>query len=96
NVLITASNAALYSSFFNMTRDTSSLYGGVYQVSGKYSHVNGTTYYSLYDGNRWLGYLASWATVPYELRFLNVPYVSQFRPIMAPDGCAPAALSMAL
>ncbi|WP_372487218.1 L,D-transpeptidase [Lacticaseibacillus paracasei subsp. paracasei] len=65
NVLITASNAALYSSFFNMTRDTSSLYGGVYQVSGKYSHVNGTTYYSLYDGNRWLGYLASWATTPY-------------------------------
>ncbi|EGF47214.1 hypothetical protein AAULR_25896, partial [Lacticaseibacillus rhamnosus MTCC 5462] len=50
----------------------------------------------LYSGNKWLGYLASWATVPYGLKFLNVPYVSQFRPIVAPDGCAPAAMSMAL
>ena len=98
NVLITSSNAALYGSLskFNMIENTSSLYGHVYQVSGKYAHVNGTTYYSLYSGNKWLGYLASWATVPYGLKFLNVPYVSQFRPIVAPDGCAPAAMSMAL
>ena len=70
NVLITSSNVALYGSLsrFNMIGSTSSLYGQVYQVSGKYGHINGTTYYSLYSGNKWLGYLASWATVPYGLK----------------------------
>ncbi|EGF47059.1 hypothetical protein AAULR_26541, partial [Lacticaseibacillus rhamnosus MTCC 5462] len=45
NVLITSSNVALYGSLsrFNMIGSTSSLYGQVYQVSGKYGHINGTT-----------------------------------------------------
>ena len=32
--------------------------GKTVKATGKYSHVNGATYYSLYDNkNKWLGYI---------------------------------------
>lgn len=41
---------------------TTSIYGNQYKVTGKYVHLNGSTYYSLYNSsNKWLGYVNSQA-----------------------------------
>ncbi|WP_262316084.1 hypothetical protein [Lacticaseibacillus parakribbianus] len=42
--------------------NTSNYYNKVYQVKALYKHANGTTYYSLYSGSSWFGYLSAGAT----------------------------------
>lgn len=45
-------------SFTNKLGSTNERKGQTYRVNGKYVHLNGATYYSLYDeANNWLGYL---------------------------------------
>ncbi len=47
---------SLWQSFFG--RHTSAKLGLTYHTAGKYRHLNGTIYYSVYDAaDRWLGYL---------------------------------------
>ncbi|MGX7025777.1 MucBP domain-containing protein [Vagococcus hydrophili] len=44
----------------NVINSTDSLYGNTYQIRGRYEHVNGRTYYSLYDNKgKWQGYVDS-------------------------------------
>ncbi|WP_313538359.1 L,D-transpeptidase family protein [Enterococcus sp.] len=57
---ITSSNYTLWQNF-NWTAQkgtTAAINGQTVKVTGKYSHFNGSTYYSLYDkNNKWLGYI---------------------------------------
>lgn len=42
--------------------NTTSLYNKTYLAKVKYNHSNGSTYLSLYDGSKWLGYVNAAAT----------------------------------
>ncbi|WP_086313998.1 hypothetical protein A5821_001553 [Enterococcus sp. 7F3_DIV0205] len=64
-VTITKKNYSIWSNFnFNSTTNsTKNLYNQTFKVSGMYKHMNGATYYSLYDNNgKWKGYLNASAT----------------------------------
>ncbi|WP_430597557.1 GH25 family lysozyme [Enterococcus sp. AZ177] len=64
-VTITKKNYSIWSNFnFNSTTNsTTKVYNKTFKVNGKYKHMNGATYYSLYDNNgNWKGYLNAEAT----------------------------------
>lgn len=42
--------------------NTNNHYGKQYTVKGKYRHFNGSLYYSLYSGSKWIGYVNATAT----------------------------------
>lgn len=43
--------------FSHQVNTTSKLKGKTYSVTGQYRHVNGSLYYSLYNGKTWIGYV---------------------------------------
>lgn len=49
-------------SFKTKRSNTNDHYGKQYTVKGKYRHFNGSLYYSLYAGSKWIGYVNSGAT----------------------------------
>lgn len=59
NFKITSKNYTIWSSFKWLKRSTSKdHYNKVYLAKGQYKHINGSTYYSLYDGHgKWVGYI---------------------------------------
>ena len=64
-VTITKKNYSVWSNFnFNSTTNsTTNIYNKTFKVNGKYKHMNGETYYSLYDNKgNWKGYLNAAAT----------------------------------
>lgn len=64
-VTVTKKNYSIWSNFnFNSTTNsTTKVYNQTFKVSGKYQHMNGETYYSLYDSEgKWKGYLNASAT----------------------------------
>ena len=58
-VTITSKNYNTWSNFnWKKRQDAKHLTGNTYQAKGRYNHVNGSTYYSLYDNNgKWQGYI---------------------------------------
>lgn len=58
-VTISSKNYQTYSNFEWKSRQlTSTLINKTFKVTGRYEHLNGATYYSLYDdNNRWYGYV---------------------------------------
>jgi GH25 family lysozyme M1 (1,4-beta-N-acetylmuramidase) len=64
-VTVTKKNYSIWSNF-NFTSaltNTTAVYNKTYKVTGKYQHMNGSTYYSLYDNNgTWKGYVNAEAT----------------------------------
>lgn len=64
-VKISKKGYSTYSNFDWKYRDsTDNLIGNKYEVRGRYEHINGSTYYSLYDNKgQWAGYLNADATV---------------------------------
>ncbi|MFZ8763821.1 GH25 family lysozyme [Enterococcus diestrammenae] len=58
-VTITGKNNTIWSSFsWKKKIATSSVLGKTYKAKGLYRHLNGSTYYSLYDHNgTWIGYI---------------------------------------
>ncbi len=63
-VTVLNKNYETYNNFSWSKRDsTQNLYGKTYKASGKYNHVNGSTYLSLHDENgKWYGYVNEKAT----------------------------------
>ncbi|MCA5012461.1 MULTISPECIES: GH25 family lysozyme [unclassified Enterococcus] len=64
-VTITKKNYSIWSNFnFNSAlTNTTNIFNKTYKVTGKYQHMNGSTYYSLYDNNgNWKGYVNAEAT----------------------------------
>lgn len=64
-VTITKKDYPIWSNFnFNSSiNSTTNVFNQTYRVSGRYEHLNGSTYYSLYDNNNnWKGYVNSGAT----------------------------------
>lgn len=58
-VTISSKNYQTYSNFsWKVRQNTSSIINKTFQVTGRYEHMNGATYYSLYDvNNKWFGYI---------------------------------------
>ncbi|MEG0254019.1 hypothetical protein [Vagococcus sp.] len=58
-VTITNKNYPTYSNFnWQVRHQASSLINRTFKVTGRYEHLNGSTYYSLYDdNNKWFGYV---------------------------------------
>ncbi|AQP52933.1 CAP domain-containing protein [Vagococcus penaei] len=57
-VKISARNQNIYNDFnWKFRQSTNNVYNKIYKVTGKYNHENGFTYYSLYENNRWSGYI---------------------------------------
>ncbi|MFV0559836.1 MAG: GH25 family lysozyme [Enterococcus sp.] len=58
---VTNSNASIYSNFsFKVKASTSTIYQQTFLAQGKYNHMNGKTYYTLYDSQgNWQGYVES-------------------------------------
>lgn len=50
--------------FTNQVNTTTKLHNRQYSATGQYRHFNGSLYYSLYDGKKWLGYVNAAATTP--------------------------------
>ncbi len=63
-VTVTSKNYNTWGSFnWEAKRTKSQVYQKTYRVTGRYEHVNGQTYYSLYDNSgRWQGYINAKAT----------------------------------
>ncbi|MGM0215619.1 hypothetical protein IGI42_003214 [Enterococcus sp. AZ109] len=61
SVLVIRSGYSIWSDFnWNQKITTNSLINNVYEVKWYYKHMNGSTYYSLYEKNgKWLGYVNS-------------------------------------
>ena len=57
----TVKGKMIWSGFdFHRGVSTSSCYQDTYKINGAYHHVNGATYYSLYDhAGKWMGYISS-------------------------------------
>lgn len=60
-VTISSKNYDIYSdlSNWNVVLKSSQVYGRTYQAKYRYEHFNGYTYYSIYEGNKWIGYINS-------------------------------------
>ncbi|MDT2848748.1 C39 family peptidase [Vagococcus carniphilus] len=58
-VTISNKNYPTYSNFnWKVRHNASSLLNKTFKVTGRYEHMNGSTYYSLYDtNNKWFGYI---------------------------------------
>lgn len=57
-VKITSKTATFWRNFNWQKKDSAAkYYGKVYTVKCKYRHFNGAWYYSIYNGNTWIGYL---------------------------------------
>lgn len=58
-VKVTLKNQTIWKnlSFTQKYGSTNAYYGNVYTVKYYYNHPNGNTYYSLYSGNEWIGYV---------------------------------------
>lgn len=63
-VTITSTNYNIFSNFNWKVKNTSkNVFQKTYQAKGRYEHANGSTYYSLYDGDGvWQGYINAKAT----------------------------------
>lgn len=97
SVMVTKNGYPVWGTFFGNQKTTSDkLRGNIYRATGKYHHLNGSTYLSLYSGSKWIGYINAAATTPAGSKVLNVAYASQFKPYYAPEGCAAVSLYMAL
>ncbi len=61
NYKITSKNYTIWGSFKWIKRTTSKAhYNMIYLAKGQYKHINGSTYYSLYDSHgKWVGYINS-------------------------------------
>ncbi|BCA86228.1 hypothetical protein EsVE80_17510 [Enterococcus saigonensis] len=68
-VKITSKTATFWRNFNWQKKDSSAkYYGKVYTVKCKYRHINGAWYYSIYNGNTWIGYLnASFTGNPHTI-----------------------------
>ena len=64
-VTISTKSSTVWSGFFTSKASTAKYFGQTFAATGKYDHYNGTTYYSLYSGKKWIGYVASNAVKPY-------------------------------
>ena len=58
-VTITSSNSIIRRGFTSGKIVSGNYYMKTYLVKGKYNHMNGVTYYSLYKDNKWVGYIDS-------------------------------------
>lgn len=60
-VRINSNNSDIYQGFnWAIRRKSTDVFNKGYKVTGKYEHINGITYYSLYDSNgKWDGYVNS-------------------------------------
>lgn len=59
-VTITSKNYKIYSNFdWKVKEESVNVYGQTFKAKGRYEHVNGNTYYSLYDNQKWVGYINS-------------------------------------
>jgi|GEM_PF-4414446 len=58
-VTVTNNNAVIRRGFTSGKTVGGNHYLKTYLVKGKYNHMNGITYYSLYDNNKWMGYVDS-------------------------------------
>ncbi|MEG0255712.1 MucBP domain-containing protein [Vagococcus sp.] len=57
-VTITSKNYNIYSNFdWKVVMKSSQVYGKTFKARGRYQHFNGNTYYSLFDGEKWIGYI---------------------------------------
>ena len=63
---INTSNYNLWRSFgFTSNTKTTNLHNRTFKANGQYNHLNGQTYYSLYDNSgKWLGYINSHGVKP--------------------------------
>lgn len=58
NVKIAKKNYTIWHGFFTgKSGSTSKMINQIYTVTGKYHHLNGSWYYSLYSGKTWIGYV---------------------------------------
>lgn len=96
-VRMTTPHYSVWDSFFGREIGNSSLaMGYTYDATGKYSHFNGSTYYSLYQSGKWIGYINADGVTPTGSRKMNVPWISQMSPYNAVDACAAVNLEMLL
>lgn len=101
-VTVSSGNYDLWNNlnFSSKRGTTKNLVNKPYKVKYKYEHFNGSTYYSMYDGNKWLGYLNN--TGVKEAASKNSTYVMLNAPTHnqneanAPMGCEAASLLQAL
>ncbi|KRK71692.1 hypothetical protein FD02_GL001934 [Lacticaseibacillus nasuensis JCM 17158] len=97
SVIIASKNYRMYSNFgWKVIHLSKNYYGKTYRATGKYNHFNGSVYYSLYSGSKWMGYINASATRSTGYRMMGVPWLSQFTPVNAPEGCSAVALEMLL
>lgn len=55
---VTTKGYDVYSNFnWKVVTTSTKLFGKTYQARGRYDHFNGHTYYSLSDGDKWIGYI---------------------------------------
>lgn len=66
-VQLTHSGYPVWHGFFTSQAGSSTtMKNQVFSATGMYRHVNGSLYYSLYDGKKWVGYINAKATTPWS------------------------------
>ncbi|WP_225418142.1 C39 family peptidase [Levilactobacillus mulengensis] len=88
----------VYQDNWHAVSSSNKLFHKGYKANGKYKLSNGRTYYRLYNSKKtYLGYVNAKAVATNTAsKVMKVPYVSQYKPVFAPWGCASAAMSMLL
>jgi len=88
----------VYQNKWHAVSSSNKLFHKAYKANGKYKLSNGRTYYRLYNAKKnYLGYVnANAVATSTTSKVMKGPYVSQYKPVFAPWGCAAASMTMLL
>lgn len=98
SVYFVKKNYKVYQNNWHAVSSSNKLFHKTYKANGKYKLSNGRVYYRLYNSHKkYLGYVNAHAVATSTTsKVMKVPYVSQYKPVFAPWGCASASMAMLL